>query len=172
MIKALENCWMVKELLGMSNGNKATATPQIGLFRPEGFTGDACIWIKSDPKYVSAVRAMLMSVCAGTKLSDQDKDDLKLAVGEAVCNAVQHGSPNGNDDCVCVSCSVGRRGVIVTVSDSGGKCLRRRKKQRMETLHERGYGLLLMKQLTSALRIRTNGCGATITLEKRFSLTA
>ena len=139
-----------------------------------GFTGDAHICIKSQTKYASAVRAVLGAVCADTTLAQQDIDDMKLAVGEAVCNAIEHGSPNGHGDYICVSFAIGPEGLVAAISDGGGRLTRRSCKRRRESpaLRERGYGLLLIQKLSSAVRIRSGKFGTTVTLEKRFPLTA
>jgi anti-sigma regulatory factor (Ser/Thr protein kinase) len=135
---------------------------------PERFAGEVFIRVKSDLRYLSPVRAMVDAVC-GANLSANDREDMKLAVGEAVCNAIEHGSPNAQSDYVRIACTVGRGSVTVSVSDTGEGFSHKRSKRRPEALKESGYGLLLIKKLTSAVRIRRDRSGATVTLEKRCS---
>ncbi|MDO8588912.1 MAG: ATP-binding protein [Armatimonadota bacterium] len=172
MEKTLGICLSVKRALQAltpdRNGQAMVSACEVP---PEGFTSDAFIRIRSDMRYVSPVRAVVDAACGG-KLSENDKEDLKLAVGEAVCNAIEHGSPRAQKDYVCIACTVNEDGVTVSVSDSGGRFFERRRKRRPEKLRERGYGLLLIQKLTSAVHIKSNGRGATVTLEKRFSPTA
>jgi len=87
-------------------------------------------------------------------------------------NAVEHGSPHAGKDFVCIACSVNHDGVTVSVSDSGGRFYAKRRKRCSDGLRERGYGLLLMRKLTNAVRIHADRRGATVTMEKRFSATA
>lgn len=163
-------CQSAKNALGFLNRDKsAHAMVAACEVPPEGFTSDAFIRIRSDMRYVSPVRAMIDAAC-GSKLNENDREDLKLAVGEAVCNAIEHGSPHAHRDFVCIACAVNHDSVTVSISDSGGRFTQKRKRKRDE-LHERGYGLLLIKKLTSAVHIQSNGHGATITLEKRCSVT-
>jgi len=160
----------MKNLLGVrmrtTPGSSRRPEPRL----PGVFSGDAVLWVKSETKYISAVRALLNAVCASTILSDQDRDDLKLAVGEAVCNAMQHGSPNGSRDYVCVAFAVRADGVTVSVSDCGGPFAKKCRTRRMKAPRERGYGLLIINKLSSAVRIDSNGRGTTVTMEKRFPI--
>ena len=135
---------------------------------PRDFAGELSIWLRSDTKYVSAIRGLLSAVCADTRLGEEELEELKIAVGEAVCNAIEHGSPHGRDDYIRVTCSIGPTGVTVSVFDTGGGFLATPRKSRPGTLREGGYGLLLIERLASAVHIASNRLGATVTLEKRF----
>jgi anti-sigma regulatory factor (Ser/Thr protein kinase) len=167
MRKARGYCLFVNTLLGTANGTRVLPSAESAPYPPEDFAGDAIIWVRSNPKYVSAIRALLSSVCADTGLSEQDRDDLKLALGEAVCNAIQHGSPHGTDDYVGISFNVQPQGVTVCVADTG-HANETPEPCRREDLRDRGYGLLLIQKLTSAFRIQCGRRGTTVTMEKRF----
>jgi anti-sigma regulatory factor (Ser/Thr protein kinase) len=133
----------------------------------EAFCGEAFIKIRSDVKYVAPVRSMVDAVCSGSRFTEQDRDDLKLAVGEAVCNAIQHGSPNGRQDYVCIACAIDGTGIEVKISESG-RFVRKRDNRRLHKLPEKGYGLLLIKGLTDAFHVRSGKRGAIVTMERRF----
>jgi anti-sigma regulatory factor (Ser/Thr protein kinase) len=170
MLNIVSYCQLAKRVVGfLRRGKSAKAMVTACEVPPQGFTSDTFVRIRSDMRYVSPVRAMIDAACGG-KLSDGDREDLKLAVGEAVCNAIEHGSPHAHRDFVCIACAVNHDGVTVSISDSGGRFTQRRKR-REEKLHERGYGLLLIRKLTSAVHIKSNGHGATVILEKRCSAT-
>jgi len=170
MRSLLNICLSVKKALGVVGRGREQALIQACEVPPEGFKSDVFMRIRSDMRYVSPVRAVVDAVC-GDRLSQDAREDLKLAVGEAVCNAIEHGSPQRERDFVCIACTVNGDGVTVSVSDSGGRFVEKRRRRRPEKLHERGYGLLLIRKLTSAASIKSNGRGATITLEKRSSPT-
>jgi anti-sigma regulatory factor (Ser/Thr protein kinase) len=130
----------------------------------------AILWVRSSPKYIASVRSLFRAVCGGAGLDADDIDEMTVAVGEALANAMEHGSPRGQEDYVTVSFALTGRGVTVCVSDSGGGLTFKRTKKPGEAPAERGYGLILIRALTSALNIRSNRSGTTITMEKRFPM--
>jgi anti-sigma regulatory factor (Ser/Thr protein kinase) len=163
--------FVTKPLRRLGMGKSERALVSACEVPPGGFTSDVFIRIRSDMKYVSSVRAMVDAMC-GAKFSEDDREDLKLAVGEAVCNAIEHGSPRAPIDYVCIACAANHDGVTVSISDSGGRFTQKQKReQRPGALRERGYGLLLISKLTSAVHIKSNGHGATVILEKRCTAT-
>jgi anti-anti-sigma factor len=68
---------------------------------------------------MSRVRAEVCELVAPTGLGEGALFDLKVAVGEALANAVRHGSPAGGDDEVDVTVTVYEDRVVVSVSDKG-----------------------------------------------------
>jgi anti-sigma regulatory factor (Ser/Thr protein kinase) len=168
MWKHFERTLLASKLFWSRDGAAHQASSDEQTNVPEGFAGDAYICIRSQAKYASAVRGLLSAVCADTRLTDQDREDLKLAVGEAVCNAMRHGSPRGGDDYIRVAFAARSDGLTVTVSDGGGNLRLDQCKKRRVPLSEGGYGLLLIRRLTSRVQIQSTTCGTTVTMEKRY----
>ncbi|MDO8915605.1 MAG: anti-sigma factor antagonist [Coriobacteriia bacterium] len=69
---------------------------------------------------MSGVRRRVCDLVAPLGLTEGAVFDLKVAVGEALANAVRHGSPGGSGDAVQVTVSAYDDRVVVTVQDAGG----------------------------------------------------
>jgi anti-anti-sigma factor len=69
---------------------------------------------------MSGVRNRVCDLIAPLGLTEGAVFDLKVAVGEALANAVRHGSPGGSGDEVQVTVSAYEDRVVVTVQDAGG----------------------------------------------------
>ena len=80
---------------------------------PKRSAADAFLSVRSEPKYVPLARALFRTVCAGVGLPRNDVEDMTIAVGEAVSNAIQHGSRKGGKDYFTVE--------LVPWQNSGGK---------------------------------------------------
>lgn len=57
----------------------------------------------SQPRYLSAVRAMISNVAQRFGFSDHDSDQISLAVDEALCNVINHGYGCRDDGRIWVS---------------------------------------------------------------------
>lgn len=68
---------------------------------------------------LSAVREEACSLIAGPRVSDSSLFDIKVALGEALANAVRHGSPAGEEDLVAVTIEGYDDRVVLKVLDSG-----------------------------------------------------
>lgn len=68
---------------------------------------------------MSGIRTRVCDLIAPLGLAEGALFDLKLAVGEALANAVRHGSPGGADDDVQVTIAAFDDRVVVTVQDAG-----------------------------------------------------
>lgn len=68
---------------------------------------------------LARLRSAVADLTAPLGLSEQAAFDMKVAVGEALANAVRHGSPRGADDVVHVTVSAYPDRVVVDVMDLG-----------------------------------------------------
>lgn len=68
---------------------------------------------------LSAVREEACSVIARLRVTDSSLFDIKVALGEALANAVRHGSPAGELDSIAVTIEGYEDRVILKVVDSG-----------------------------------------------------
>jgi stage II sporulation protein AA (anti-sigma F factor antagonist) len=94
--------------------------------------------------------------------------DIKVAVGEALANAVRHGSPHGESDHVCVEVVAYSDRIVVRVRDSGGgfdgdsSCAD-------DVYASGGRGVMFMRALMDRVEFaRCDGEGTTVTLTKRI----
>jgi anti-anti-sigma factor len=84
----------------------------------------APLWVESfeftaDASRLASARERLAEIVAPLGLADSSVFDMKVAVGEALANAVRHGSPRGPSDTVCVEVRAYAERVDVVVSDTG-----------------------------------------------------
>lgn len=68
---------------------------------------------------VAAIREQVVALSANLPFTTEEKDDIRMAVGEACSNAVRHGSPDPARDQVVITCQWDRNGFEVSVQDCG-----------------------------------------------------
>ena len=78
--------------------------------------------VPSSPEYVSIVRCAVEGVARRMQFDADSIEDLKLAVGEACNNAVQHGCPQNGCANVIIRCQVVAEGLLIEVRNSVEKC--------------------------------------------------
>jgi serine/threonine-protein kinase RsbW len=126
--------------------------------------------IPSSPMYVGVARKVLEGIAASMSLTEQQIDDLKLAVGEACTNAVKFSTTS---ECtVCIEYKVTPKCLqIVIKNNSAGFDLRRanRSKPEVEKLPIGGLGLYVIEQCVDELDIATEGGQTILTMTKRLS---
>jgi len=90
--------------------------------------------------------------------SDLARDEISLAVTEAVSNAIRHGSPAGEADTVELRVQVEDPRLIVTVRDHGGPFTPPTPSLPDPTAFaEHGRGLFLMQQLMDEVQFSWDG---------------
>ncbi|MBN2404028.1 MAG: anti-sigma factor antagonist [Coriobacteriia bacterium] len=75
--------------------------------------------LHADVEALPGIRAQVCDMLKDIEISDASMFDIRVAVGEALANAVRHGSPGGHDDDVLVSVSVFEDRVAIKITDSG-----------------------------------------------------
>lgn len=125
----------------------------------------------ADVSQMSAARARVAEIVRPLGLSDSAVFDIKVAVGEALANAVRHGSPQGPSDTVGVQVRAYPDRVDVVVSDSGcgydGV-----PNVSPDTFAPSGRGVLFMRALMDAVEFRPSEQGGTDVLlgKRRFAI--
>lgn len=110
---------------------------------------------------LTALRGRVVELAAPLGLSGQALFDLKVAVGEALANAVRHGSPQGEDDTIEVTVTAFPDRVAVDVADRGTgfdgvlEC-------GTELYSPCGRGVMFMRALTDSAEFRSRTGGGTL----------
>lgn len=130
-----------------------------------------CSWsrtftVSARPDVVADVRRQVALLARKLPFTDQDIEDVKLAVGEAVTNAIKHGSPLGERNRVTMHCEqIGERFVVEIHDEGPGFDLESRICRTPDHCAEDGRGLYFMEQLMDGVSVR-KGSGAVVRLEK------
>lgn len=131
------------------------------------------ISLRIPPKteYVSLARVLLAAAASMQPNARNDRiDDLRLAVSEAVTNAVEAESEGVKADPVQIDCTVGGQSVEIIVSDTGSgfdpqsvpELPDVESPERLDW--ESGMGLMLMRQLVDSTDIESGVDGTVVTL--------
>ncbi|MHB1001153.1 MAG: ATP-binding protein [Armatimonadota bacterium] len=115
---------------------------------------------------VSTARNKVIRLARTMSFSDQQLEDITLAVGEAVSNAVKHGSPDGERCKVNVRCERTADGLSIKITDEGygfdpSACI----KSPPSRLEEGGRGIFFMRVMMDEVNFFFNH-GTTVELEK------
>lgn len=105
-----------------------------------------------------SMRKRVEALLARADMGEAARFDLKAATGEALANAVRHGSPRGPDDEVAVEVSAYPDRVVVTVADQGAGIGARRR----EPADDSGRGLKVMRALADAVELSPGEDGGTV----------
>lgn len=74
---------------------------------------------RADTAELAAARAAVVSLLEGLGIPESTLFDIRVAVGEALANAMRHGSPGGSSDVVAVAVEAYDDRVAIEVSDQG-----------------------------------------------------
>ncbi len=117
------------------------------------------------PENISALRKSVVKFAEGLPLTQQELDDLKLAVGEATCNALRYGCPTGNET-IHVTCTREGNRFSVRVTDPGpGFDPESIPQVSQGELAEGGRGIFFMRCLMDEVNFHFSG-GTTVELVK------
>jgi serine/threonine-protein kinase RsbW len=117
---------------------------------------------------MSRIRSEVCALVAPTGLCESALFDLKVAVGEALANAVRHGSPGGDADEVDVKVQAFADRVVVSVHDKGDG-FDGAPKDGDDVYASGGRGILFMRALMDRVDFSANdGGGTVVRLTKRL----
>jgi len=122
--------------------------------------------VESRGDNLAKVRKFVAGIAKDCGFDVQVIYDIKVAVGEATANAVEHGSPRGEANRVKIACLCDADTLMITVTDEG--VFKRAFPSPEETVNYRGHGILLMLALMDKVTIDESGDGTTVSLTKNF----
>ena len=109
--------------LVMQQFANTVAMPWLGRSRRMGTTKNprekARVRVPSRAEDVGMVRKFIRALSGVDGFAEDDMLSIEVAVGEALANAVRHGSPRGEDDTVEVTYTVDAGAIEVSVHDHG-----------------------------------------------------
>lgn len=126
--------------------------------------------IPSNPIFERVVRATTDEVGRAIDLSHEQIEDLKLAVSEAVNNAIEHGNQLASQKLVEVTFVLDSEQLEVRIRDEGGGVdeidFSRRvvEEQNLEDGMHRGFGMYLISALVDSCEVTSSQVGTTLTL--------
>jgi serine/threonine-protein kinase RsbW len=126
--------------------------------------------IPSHPIFERVVRASAAEVGAAFGFSSERVEDLKLAISEAVSNAIDHGSRGEGARLVAVVFEIDGEKLEIRISDQGAGIDRldvtRRvvDEQSLEAGELRGFGMYLISELVDDYEVSSSQKGTVLTL--------
>ncbi|MGD1108921.1 MAG: SpoIIE family protein phosphatase, partial [Mycobacterium sp.] len=109
-------------------------------------------------------RATLRSWLTKAGVDPGQIQDVLIAAGEAVANAIEHGYRDGSEGTILLRATVVGDGLQVTVTDTGAW-----KTPRDSAGSHRGRGISLMRHLMEDLNIQSSGAGTTVHMYARIT---
>lgn len=128
------------------------------------------VHIPSDPLFERVVRASASEIGQVLGLTPERLEDLKLAVSEAVNNAIDHGNHRESTKLVEVTFMLDNDKLEVRISDQGSGVeqpdFSRRivEEQNLDSGMHRGFGMYLMSALVDDYEVRSSQHGTIMTL--------
>ncbi|MFA1822563.1 anti-sigma B factor RsbW [Virgibacillus oceani] len=135
--------------------------------------------IPAKPDYVGVVRLSAAGIANRMGYSYEDIEDLKVAISEAITNAVTHAYQENDDGEVTIGFGVYEDRLEVMVADQGGSFDIKEIKsdigpyeesEAVEDLREGGFGLFLINALMDKVQIN-NGYGVIVLMTKYLAET-
>lgn len=126
--------------------------------------------IPSNPIFERVVRASAAEVGSAFGFSDERIEDLKLAISEAVNNAIEHGNRKESGKLVAVVFEIDGEKLEIKISDEGEGTDKLDFSRRvvdehsLETGYLRGFGMYLISELVDDLEVSSSHKGTVLTL--------
>jgi serine/threonine-protein kinase RsbW len=125
--------------------------------------------IPSAVEYVSLVRQTMEGIARRMHFDPTEVGDVKLAVGEALNNAVSHGCPSAARARITVVCTIAPTSLEIQVSNAiaAGRP-RPTIADAVDNEREGGMGLFIMRQVMDEVEIVWEDRSATVRMVKRM----
>lgn len=125
------------------------------------------------PEFVAVARLAVSAIACRLDFDIEAIEDIKVAVGEACNNAIQHGCPTASsDEMILLRCDLEEGALVITVQDRGEgfdpATATRQRSSGTLTLTERGLGMLLIESLMDEVDFSSSpGDGTQVRMTKR-----
>jgi len=125
--------------------------------------------IPSLPEFVAVARLTVAAVACRMDFSYDAVDDIKVAVGEACTNAIEHASAEAeNREDIELCCWVNPDALVIEITDKG-KGFDPESQEQPDPFSEGGLGLLLIKALMDEVELTSlAGQGTKVKMVKRL----
>ena len=111
----------------------------------------------SEIKNVALARQSIASFAATCGFREEDVSDIRLAAGEALSNAVEHGSGTTARN-ILVECTFEDETLVIVIEDSGSSFAEPSIRTSVEPDDRgRGFGIFLMRRLMDEVTFARNG---------------
>ncbi|MBV9334124.1 MAG: ATP-binding protein [Candidatus Eremiobacteraeota bacterium] len=111
----------------------------------------------SDIKNVALARQSIASFAVSCGFPEEDVSDIRLAAGEALSNAVEHGSGTSARN-ILVECTFENELLTIVIEDSGSSFTEPSMQATVEPDDRgRGFGIFLMRRLMDEVTFDRNG---------------
>ena len=126
--------------------------------------------IPSRAEFVAVARLTAAAIASRMNFAYDAIDDIKLAVGEACNNAIEHAYPGAEGE-IRLSFSLGEDGVVIEIQDAGsGFDLAAQTVEDGAEPPERGLDLLLMRSVMDKVEVVSQAaCGTRVTMTKHLA---
>jgi serine/threonine-protein kinase RsbW len=120
-----------------------------------------------EPKYVSSVRKSISYLAAEEGYLERDCQDIEVAIGEAVTNAISHGQPVDGKGRVRVHCQLTPTLIIIEVEDESQATCLPMPNPAPDADSEHGRGWLLIHRLMDRVSVRCTEKGMLVRMIKQ-----
>ena len=128
--------------------------------------------IPSAPEFVGVARLTISGIASRLQFSIEEIEEIKIAVSEAITNALQHGYDSDPNNTIEITCTPTKKAIEVQVKDTGkgfdpSIIGTPEQKEESEAHLGLGLGITFIKNLMDTLDIKSEkGQGTTITFSK------
>jgi|WetSurMetagenome_2_1015567.scaffolds.fasta_scaffold696267_2 serine/threonine-protein kinase RsbW len=124
--------------------------------------------IPSQAEYVAVARLTVAGIAGRMGFPYDAVDDIKVAVGEACTNAIEHAAPDPSQEVIEIRCQVDPEALIIEIADQG-KGFDPGLESQPDLLAGGGLGLILIRALMDEVQLDSlAGKGTQVRMIKRL----
>ena len=122
-------------------------------------------WIfTSKGECLGAIRGLAEDAAKTCGFDEKTVFAIKVAISEAAANAIEHGSPKGEEDTIQIEISCSIDNMTVRIKDNGS--FQRKKATENDHLSTRGRGIYLITALMDSVSIQESSAGTLVSMSK------